>query len=82
MADVSIYFDDYGRDAAIELIADLDCDGLVTFLDIEPFVMALFNPDVYETTFPDCARINADVNRDDVIDFFDIGGFARLLVGG
>ncbi|MGE0479258.1 MAG: hypothetical protein AB7Q17_02180 [Phycisphaerae bacterium] len=61
---------------------DLDCDGVVTNFDIDPFVVALIDPDAYVPAHPDCSIWNADINRDDSIDNFDIDPFVALLVDG
>jgi hypothetical protein len=58
---------------------DLNCDGQVTFGDINPFVLALTSPGLYATTYPDCDIMNADVNGDASVDFADINPFVALL---
>ncbi len=62
------------------LIGDLNCDGVVDFFDIDPFVTALVSPNDYPALFPDCDINNADVNEDGEIDFFDIDPFVGLIV--
>jgi hypothetical protein len=57
----------------------MDCDGLVDFADINPFVLALTDPNGYGQTFPDCDLMNADINGDEVVDFGDINPFVDLL---
>ena len=42
---------------------DLNCDGLINALDIEPFVLALFDPAQYPVQYPDC-----DINLGDIND--------------
>ena len=60
---------------------DLNCDGVVDFDDINPFVLALSDPAGYAAEFPRCMQINADCNADGRVDFGDINGFVRLLTG-
>jgi len=58
---------------------DLNCDGLVDFGDINPFVLALTNPAGYAAAFPNCNIKNGDINGDGFVDFGDINPFVRLL---
>jgi subtilisin family serine protease len=67
---------------AIELSGkkgDLNCDDVINFVDIEPFVLALSDPDAYRRLYPDCNIMNADCNNDGRIDFADINPFVDLL---
>ncbi len=64
------------------LIGDLNCDGVVNFFDIEPFVLAVTDPDAYVTTYPDCDIMLADCNGDGAVDFFDIDSFVALITSG
>ncbi|MEW6197820.1 MAG: agmatine deiminase family protein [Planctomycetota bacterium] len=61
------------------LTGDLNCDGLVDFGDINPFVLALTNPAAWQAAFPGCPVLNGDVNLDGVVNFGDINPFVRLL---
>ena len=58
---------------------DLNCDGVVNFEDINPFVLALIGQAAYEATFPDCDWHNADANGDGQVNFGDINPFVALL---
>ncbi len=60
-------------------VGDLNCDGAVDALDIEPFLIALFEPGEYGIRFPDCDINLADINGDGAIDALDIEGFLELL---
>lgn len=60
---------------------DLDCDGLVNFADINPFVLVLIDPAGYATQYPNCPLSNGDVNGDGRVDFNDINPFVALLTG-
>lgn len=68
--------------AACYPLGDLDCDGAVTFNDIDPFVVALSGQSAYEALYPDCYWTNADCNDDGSVDFEDIDAFVVLLSGG
>lgn len=60
---------------------DLNCDGVVDFGDINPFVIALTGYDAYRAAFPACRWLNADCNGDDAVNFADINPFVALLSG-
>jgi len=60
---------------------DLNCDGVVNNFDIDPFVLALTDPNAYARAYPHCDWILGDVNGDGVVDNFDIDPFVRLLTG-
>ncbi len=60
---------------------DLNCDGVVNFLDINPFVLALTDPAGYAAAFPNCTINAGDVNGDGAVDFLDINPFVALLGG-
>jgi hypothetical protein len=60
---------------------DVNCDGLVDFGDINPFVLVLSNPDLYASTYALCDQALADCNDDGVVDFADINPFIVLLSG-
>lgn len=58
---------------------DMDCDGVLTNFDIDPFVLAITNATEYVAQYPDCIVWNADANGDNSIDNFDIDPFVDLL---
>lgn len=58
---------------------DLNCDGVVSFADINPFVVALIGQAQYQAAFPSCLWLNADVNGDGTVNFADINPFVALL---
>jgi hypothetical protein len=91
---MSVAFDPWGRrlaygriDATLAWLrnpltiklGDLNCDGNIDFGDINPFVLALSDPDEYERQYPDCDILNADCNGDGRVDFGDINPFVELL---
>jgi hypothetical protein len=61
---------------------DLNCDGVVNFDDISPFVTALVSQTTYEARYPGCPWLNGDINGDGAVDFDDISPFVGCLVAG
>ena len=61
---------------------DCNCDGMVDFGDINPFVLALTDLPGWQQQFPGCPVDNPDVNEDGRVDFGDINPFVGLLSGG
>jgi hypothetical protein len=57
---------------------DLNCDGVVDFGDIDPFVEALSYPGGENWPF-DCPWLTADCNRDGDVTFDDIDPFVALI---
>ncbi|MCH7871425.1 MAG: proprotein convertase P-domain-containing protein, partial [Planctomycetes bacterium] len=55
-------------------IGDVNCDGDVNALDIEPFLLALFDPAEYASRFGGCDINLADINGDGAINALDIEG--------
>jgi hypothetical protein len=64
------------------LRGDVNCDGVVNFGDINPFVLLLSNPTAWAATYPDCPMLNGDINGDGSVNFGDINPFVSLLSGG
>ncbi len=58
---------------------DLNCDDVVDFFDIDPFLVALFDAGEFAVAFPGCRRSNGDCNGDGIVDFFDIDAFLECL---
>jgi len=58
---------------------DVNCDGVVDFDDINPFVLALSGEEAYLAEYPCCVWLNADCNDDGQVDFDDINAFVGLL---
>lgn len=63
-------------------LGDLNCDGSVDLLDVQPFVLAISDPAGYAASFPDCDASLADTNGDGSTDLLDVGLFVQLLTGG
>ena len=67
-----------------EILGDLNCDGQLNSLDIDPFVLALSSGPTFEdyyAAYPDCDPMFADCNEDGSINSLDIDVFVDLLVG-
>jgi hypothetical protein len=60
---------------------DLNCDGLVDFDDINPFVLMLSDPDAWQAQYPTCDWRNGDCDGNGFVDFDDINRFVALLSG-
>jgi len=61
-------------------VGDLNCDGQVSFADINPFVLYLSNYSVWTTTYAGCNPENGDINGDAAYPSFgDINAFVTLL---
>lgn len=63
------------------LPGDLNCDGSVSFSDINPFVLILTNPAAWQAAHPGCPFANGDINGDSFVSFSDINPFVMLLSG-
>ena len=59
--------------AAEIVLGDVNRDGVVSFLDISPFIGLLSSGDYQEA---------ADVNLDGYVSFLDISEFVSILAGG
>lgn len=62
------------------LIGDMDCDGYITNLDINPFTLALVDPATYLMLHPECQLERADLDGDGTIRLFDLDLFVDLLI--
>jgi hypothetical protein len=64
------------------IAGDANGDGSFDFGDIEPFVLALTDPEGYLASFPGIdPNLTLDMNLDGSFDFGDIDGFVALLQG-
>ena len=66
-------------------LADLNCDGSVNSLDIDPFVLVLTSSAPYTdyyNQYPSCDHALADCNTDGSVNSLDIDPFVDLLTGG
>jgi hypothetical protein len=66
---------------ALHATGDMNCDCVVNFDDINPFVLALSDPAAYSAAYPDCDILNADCDHDGDVDFDDMNPFIALLSG-
>ena len=58
---------------------DTNCDGRVTFADIDPFVEALAGESAWNVNHPTCPWLNADANGDNTVSFADIDPFVARI---
>ncbi len=63
-------------------LGDMNCDGRVTFDDINAFVTALIGQAVYEAAYPNCQWLNGDIDHSGGVNFDDINPFVSCLVTG
>jgi hypothetical protein len=61
---------------------DLNCDGVVNGYDIDPFVLALTDPEEYYRLYPECDHMLADINCDGLVNGYDIDPFVECLTHG
>lgn len=77
-----VYYDlgaEFGR-----FPGDMDCNEFINGRDIAAFALAIVDPAAYETAYPDCDVLNADLSGDYEADALDVAPFieALLAVGG
>lgn len=60
---------------------DTNCDGVISYADINPFIRALSGEDAYLAHYPECDWLSADCNHDGVVSYGDINTFVGLLGG-
>ncbi|WP_146584082.1 hypothetical protein [Posidoniimonas polymericola] len=65
-----------------DIVGDVNDDGLLNTLDIDPFVLALTDPLAYDAIYPGIRVERADVNFDLQVNTLDIDPFVALLTGG
>ena len=61
---------------------DVNCDGVISYGDINPFVVALSGQTSYEAQYPGCNWLNADCNNDGAVTYADINPFVVVLGAG
>lgn len=66
-------------DACDYMPGDTNCDGVITYGDINPFVLALSDQSGYAAQYPYCNYLNADTNNDGQVTYGDINPFVTLL---
>jgi hypothetical protein len=60
-------------------LGDLNCDGVVDFGDINPFVLSITDPAAYQATYPSCVILHGDFDGDGEVGFGDINPFIAAL---
>ncbi len=69
--------------AALRVIShvpgDLNCDGVVNFSDIDPYRLALVDPNAYATGYPDCDPQHTDIDKNGITDVRDVVLFLAML---
>jgi hypothetical protein len=68
--------------AVTTCIGDLNCDGLINFGDINPFVLYLSNFATWQSTYAGCNPANGDINCDGTFGqgaFGDINPFVSVM---
>ncbi len=60
-------------------VGDMNCDGVVDFDDIQPFIQALGGEEAYQADYPCCHWLYGDVNQDGAVTFDDIVPFVGLF---
>ncbi|MEM9412465.1 MAG: dockerin type I domain-containing protein [Planctomycetota bacterium] len=68
---IGFLFDNIKADVSV-LIGDVNCDGVIDLLDVDPFVQAI------EGRYND----KADINQDGFVDLLDVAPFVDLLTAG
>lgn len=63
------------------LAGDVNCDGVVDFGDINPFIMTLADPEGWQALYPECHLLNGDIDGNGSVGFEDINPFIALLTG-
>ena len=60
-------------------IGDVNCDGLINYADINPFVKALGSLSLWQAQYPNCPWQNCDINGDSLVNYADINPFVAKL---
>lgn len=64
------------------LQGDMNCDGVLSYADINPFVLAISSQAAYEAAYPACHWLNADCNSDGIVSYADINAFVSCVSSG
>ncbi|MBK9121404.1 MAG: hypothetical protein IPM18_17635 [Phycisphaerales bacterium] len=78
---ITMYRDGTTLRVAVVRPGDINCDGVVNFADISPFIAAIKAGSLEAWTEP-CPWLNADANRDGTVNFADISPFIALIKAG
>ncbi|MBK9127940.1 MAG: hypothetical protein IPM13_09080 [Phycisphaerales bacterium] len=77
--DHELVYDAAGNLVRVDVVGDLNCDGEVTFDDLDAFMLALTDPSGYAQAHPDCSLLLGDVDGDGDMDFDDIDYWVALV---
>lgn len=61
--------------------ADMNCDGNVDGLDVQPFLLAVLDSAGYASAYPACDIDNGDLDESGVVDAGDVSAFVAVLIG-
>ncbi|TWT41840.1 Serine protease AprX [Phycisphaerae bacterium RAS1] len=73
---VDIGADEFG----VFVFGDMNCDGVLNVMDINAFVLAIFDGAAYAAEFPECGAILADLDGDGSAGVLDINPFVEALL--
>ncbi|MBK9127945.1 MAG: hypothetical protein IPM13_09105 [Phycisphaerales bacterium] len=79
MIDHELVYDAAGNLVRVDVVGDLNCDGEVTFDDLDAFMLALTDPSGYAQAHSDCRLLLGDVDGDGDMDFDDIDYWVALV---
>lgn len=68
----------WARWGPVPCLGDMNCDGAVSFLDLDPLVEAFGYPDAEGWPY-ECPWLNGDCDQDGDVDFYDIDAFIARL---
>lgn len=77
---IALRADDF--DPPPPVCGDMNCDGRTDFADIDFFVEALLGAEYWGQHYPDCRRLNGDLDGNGEVDFGDIEPLVGVLVSG
>ena len=60
-------------------VGDVNCDGQINLFDVDPFVLALTNPELYLTQYSNCNPILADCDGNWAVNLFDVDAFVDVI---
>jgi len=79
---MAVFFDSLSIDTHCVSMGDMNCDGTLDGLDIQPFLLAMFDPAAYEVEYEGCNILNGDFDHSGVVDVPDVEVFVDALIGG
>ncbi len=82
IASQSLAYDLDGNLTEAALLADMNCDGLSDFNDIDGLILAMTSCTTYAQTYPACNCLHGDLNNDGLVNFDDINDFPAIVATG